>query len=140
MLAIREANDHLRQLEDSHDVLTIEYEPDILEGNIRTNESLFDFVTVPYQKASWLQHRKVSPPPETYISNYVALRELQREIEKKLSDGQSPDKLRDQYRPPFWKRMYRTSKHWLRHPGYAVHQIKQGVGRSSDNNTDESPQ
>lgn len=137
-LAIREANDYLRQLEDSHSVLTIECEPDILEGNIRTNESLFEFVTVPYRKASWLHYRKVSPPPEAHISNYVDLRELQKEIEEELSEGQSLDELRDRYRPPFWRRAYRTGKHWIQHPGYAVYQIKQGVERISGNNTDES--
>lgn len=127
MLAIHDLNDHLRRLVHSHDVLTIDYEADILRGDLRTNDTLFSFVNVEPEEATWLQHRKVSPSPETYISNYAALSDLQDEIEDKLDSGRSIEELRDEYAPPFLKALYQTGKHWIEHPGYGVQQIQNSI-------------
>lgn len=127
MLAIHEANAVLRSLEDSHDVLRIDYERDILNGEIRENRDLFAFVDVDPQPATWLQHRKVSPPPDTYIPNYAALRDLQHEIERQIDSGASFDELRAEYRPPLLKHVLQTGKHWIEHPGYAAYTIGRSI-------------
>lgn len=127
MLDIHEANAYLRRLSETHDVFTVEYESDILQGDLRTNDALFSFVNVEPQEAVWLQHRKVSPAPEMYIANYAALSDLQAEIEGKLNAGHSIAELREEYAPPLSKSLYQTGRHWVKHPGYAAHQIAHGL-------------
>jgi len=100
MLDMNEVNVNLRRLRETHDVFTVEYEADILSGELRTDESLFSFVDVEPQTAMWLDQRKISPPPEAYILNYDELRKLQSQVEEQLAEGQSPSKLRKKYSPP----------------------------------------
>jgi hypothetical protein len=82
---------------------------------------------VPPREATWLEHRKVSPSPETYISNYTELKRLQEEIQAKLDRGRAVSELRSEYSPPLLKSLYRTGKHWVEHPGYAAYQIQRGI-------------
>ena len=127
MLAIHKTNACLRRLHDSHDVLTIDYENDILNGDLRTHEALFSFVGVDPVKVTWLRHKKVSPPPETYITNYAELRELQHTIEARLDDGASFDEMRKQYAPPPLKALYRQAREWVEHPGYTAYRVGKGL-------------
>jgi hypothetical protein len=127
VLDIHDVNASLRRLRETHDTLTVEYESDILNGQLRTNERLFSLVGVQPKEATWLNLRKVSPAPEAYISNYDNLRGLQRKIEGQLDAGHTTSHLRKKHAPPFLKSLYRSGKYWVDHPGYAAYKAGKAV-------------
>ncbi len=127
LLSLHETNKILSSLEETHDIMTVEYEKDILDGELRTNSDLFSFVGVGPEEATWLEHRKVSPPPEEYITNYDELTEMQREVSGQLAAGHSASQLKEKYSPPLLKSWYRNSKYWINRPGYAAYRIGKGV-------------
>jgi hypothetical protein len=127
LLSLYESNKSLATLEKTHDIMTVEYERDILNGELRKNSDLFSFVGVEPEEATWLEHRKVSPPPEEYITNYDELTEMQREVNEQLTAGHSASQLKEKYSPPLLKSWYRNSKYWINRPGYAAYRIGKGV-------------
>lgn len=139
MLAMHETHTHLRRLHDAHDVLTIDYENDILNGDLRTHEALFSFVGVDPVEVTWLRHKKVSPPPETYITNYAELRELQHTIEARLDAGASFDDVREAYAPPPLKALYRRAREWVEHPGYTAYRVGKGLKTMFGSSNSDTP-
>ncbi len=70
----------LRELNNSHDVLEINYE-DLLEDSSRFYARLFGFLDLPVTEPIWLESKKVMPPPEKYIKNYDRLKKRLADIE-----------------------------------------------------------
>lgn len=127
VLDIHDVNVSPRRLRETDDTLTVEYESDILNGQLRTNERLFSLVGVQPKEATWLNLRKVSPAPGAYISNYDNLCGLQRKIEGQLDTGHTTSQLRKKHAPPFLKSLYRSGKYWVDHPGHAAYKAGKAV-------------
>jgi hypothetical protein len=117
----------LHGLKDTHDVLEISYEDILLEGELPTYEPVFNFVGVEPKRADWLEDRKLSPPPESYIKNYSDLSKMHDQIERRLEKGQAPDSLYDDYERPLRRKLRRKATFWGRRPGYAVYRVEQRI-------------
>ncbi|UCE03769.1 MAG: sulfotransferase [Candidatus Latescibacterota bacterium] len=59
-------------LRGTHAVLDVVYE-DYLANPESVHAQLFEFVGVPHSEVTWLEARKLMPPPDRYIDNYAAL-------------------------------------------------------------------
>jgi len=77
----------LRQLESTHETLIVSYERDILPGDLRIFDRIFDILGVPHMPVDWLESAKVAPPPGSYIANYEQLSTMLEEM--RLSAGHS---------------------------------------------------
>lgn len=117
----------LRGLKDTHDVLEISYEDILLEGELPTYEPVFNFVGVEPKRADWLEDRKLSPPPESYIKNYSELTNLHDQIKRQLEEGVAPGDLHDDYSRPLSEKLYRKATFWGRRPGYAMYRVEQSI-------------
>ncbi len=77
----------LRQLGTTHETVIVSYERDILPGDLRFFDRIFDVLGVPRMPVDWLDSAKVAPPPGSYIANYEQLSTMLEEI--RLSAGHS---------------------------------------------------
>jgi hypothetical protein len=128
----------LRSMQDTHEILEIEYEEVLLDGNLPTHDPLLNFVGVEPQRADWLTDRKLSPPPESYIENYQQLLNLQNRIERSLKNGATPQSLRSTYTRPVLKAFWRKATFWGQRPGYAAYRLEEALRdwMSEDRRTD----
>lgn len=125
VIASHEIRRMLRQLGETHSVMELDYEEVILEGDLPTHESLFEFVDVEPMEADWLWERKFSPPPESYIKNYQQLRSLHESIERSLENGTTPDTLRSAHTRSLPEAIWRKAIFWGRRPGYAAYRLEE---------------
>ena len=119
-LDIREIMDGLR---DTHDVLEISYENNILDGDITSHKALFEFIGVPYQRASWVGERKLSPSPREYIMNYGQIRALWNTIEAEYETSASVTDLRKKYEVSGLERLGKRMLFWGQHPVRAMERL-----------------
>jgi hypothetical protein len=117
----------LRGLKNTHDVLEINYEDVLLEGNLPTYDPLFKFVGIKSKQADWLTDRKLSPPPESYIENYDELTTIYGRIKRELKEGTSPENLYRNYGRSLPGRLWKRATFWGRRPGYAMFRVEQRV-------------
>jgi hypothetical protein len=117
----------LRSLRDTHDTLEVSYEEILLGGELPTYDSLFKFVDVEPKHADWLEDRKLSPPPESYIENYSELTTLHDRIQCELKDGKAPDELYNEYSRPLPERLWRKAMFWSGRPGYAAYRAERRI-------------
>lgn len=115
----------LAELRETHEVFDLSYEDIILQGRLQTFAPLFEFVGVKPMRAEWLDDRKLSPPPESYISNYDDLCALYKELSERLSSGTDPEALHHEYSRPFPAALWRRGLFWLQRPGYAAYRLEQ---------------
>jgi hypothetical protein len=76
VLETRASLDLIQSLESTHPMLEVSYERDICSG-LQYHQKVYRFLGITEMEPVWVQNRKVSPPPEEYISNYAELRRLQ---------------------------------------------------------------
>jgi hypothetical protein len=117
----------LRSLNDTHEILEVGYEDVLLEGELATHDPLFRFVGVEPKQADWLEDRKLSPPPESYIENYSELTKVHDEIKCQLEKGVAPEDLYDDYSRPLPEKLWRKATFWSRRPGYAMYRLEESV-------------
>jgi hypothetical protein len=117
----------LRGLKNTHDVLEINYEDVLLEGNLPTYDPLFKFVGIKSKQADWLTDRKLSPPPESYIENYGELTTTHNRIKRDLKEGSAPGDLYSNHRRSLPGRLWRKATFWGGRPGYAMFRVEQRV-------------
>lgn len=109
----------LDKLYETHKMLTIDYESDILayeESNVQLFEDVFTFLDVEPIAPAWLKMTKLSPPPEDYIVNYSDLHSLATELNDALRQGASPKQLARSYGRPLYRRLVRSLRWHFRHP------------------------
>lgn len=70
----------MRELGESHDLLELSYEEDILAGAPASFQQVFDFVGIPRVEITRLVSEKVAPPPEDFITNIAELREFEAKV------------------------------------------------------------
>jgi hypothetical protein len=78
-------------------------------------------------EATWLEDRKLSPPPQDYVENYDELARHLEVLKGKLKQGESPKALRTQYGVSGVKSLGRSAWFWLRRPGYAAYRLEQAL-------------
>lgn len=117
----------LGRLRDTHEVLSLSYENVLLNGELATYDPLFEFVGVEPTEATWLEDRKLSPPPQDYVKNYDELAQCWEMLREKLKHGESPKALRTQYGVSGIKALGRNAWFWLRRPGYAAYRHEQAL-------------
>jgi hypothetical protein len=115
------------RLQDTHEVLPLSYEDVILDGKLATYDRLFEFVEVEPKEATWLEDRKLSPPPQDYVKNYEELVRGWELLKMKLEQGESREALRGQYGVSELSALRRDIWFWLRRPGYAAYRIQQKI-------------
>lgn len=74
--------EELRKLKATHQVIEVVYERDILPNNHEVYYKIFEFLGLPKVEISWLDSKKVAPPPEKYILNYFELKRLLESIQE----------------------------------------------------------
>lgn len=117
---------NLRKLNDTHGVHVLNYEKDIRDKDLRnvsSFEPLYDFLGVASVSPKWIQTKKLSPPPEKYISNYQSLSKLAREVRDQLVEGMSPQTVRQRYGPPMTRRVADSVRWHARHPALTARKI-----------------
>lgn len=118
-----EVHEIMSRLRESHDVLDISYEDDILEGDITTHDPLFEFVGLSPRDATWVQDRKLSPPPREYITNYEQIRKLWDAIRSQYEAGESVAELRQTHGETGPWRVGRRMLFWGQRPIRAVKRL-----------------
>jgi len=108
-------------------VLSLSYEDVLLNGELATYNPLFEFVGVEPKEATWLEDRKLSPPPQDYVENYEELVRCWELLKMKLEQGESREALRGQYVVSGLSALRRDIWFWLRRPGYAAYRIQQKI-------------
>lgn len=81
VLSILRLYETLRQLKQTHDVLELCYEG-LLTDPKRFYDSLFSFLGLSKMTPTWLDSKKVMPPPIEYIENYRAMQRLQDDLNR----------------------------------------------------------
>ena len=125
VIETRRIRETLGRLQDTHEVLPLSYEDVILDGKLATYDRLFEFVEVKPKEATWLEDRKLSPPPQDYVENYEELVRCWEILKVKLEQGESREALRGQYGVSGLSALRRDIWFWLRRPGYAAYRIQQ---------------
>ncbi len=70
----------LRALKNTHDVLEFNFEEQLLSAEGPDFSPLFKFLEISDLKVTWLDSKKVAPPPEDYILNYEKMNKFCDEI------------------------------------------------------------
>ena len=70
----------LRQLKKTHEVLEFNFEEQLLYSKNPDFSPLFRFLDIPDLSVTWLDSKKVAPPPEDYIVNYEKMNQFCTEI------------------------------------------------------------
>ncbi|MEB3355883.1 MAG: sulfotransferase [Synechococcales bacterium] len=65
----------IAKLNKTHQVYHLSYERDILANNSRAYAKVFEFLGLPPVEITWVNSKKVAPPPGEYILNYAYLSE-----------------------------------------------------------------
>lgn len=74
--------DTLRSLKQTNNFLEISYEKDILSGQNYCTK-IYDFLQLDPIEPTWLNSKKVAPPPNKYIANYDTIKLAEKEIKVK---------------------------------------------------------
>ncbi|GAB4352253.1 MAG: hypothetical protein Kow0099_36450 [Candidatus Abyssubacteria bacterium] len=80
--SVFETHHELKRLEETHHVLDIHYE-DLLAHQSEVFEKIYAFLNIPALEPTWLDSKKVLPPPEEYITNYRDMRLVLADLEKR---------------------------------------------------------
>lgn len=113
----REINAIFDELEDVFPTLRLEYEADIEQGDLEARTDIFEFIGVSAQLASWLKHRKLSPPLQEYVDNYEAAALLRDQALDLFESGMSRQDIIDRLGPGQVERWSERARYVARHPG-----------------------
>jgi hypothetical protein len=114
-------------LTESHDVLTVDYESDVRDQDMRelsTVKPIWDFLDLESVRPDWIDMRKLSLPPSQYIANYAALRSLEHQVWNDLEEGASPADIRNEYGPPVLLRYYKSGRWHAARPGATLRKLR----------------